>query len=135
MTLTRSQTGKTPKKVQPDGFVETPSRRITRSRASKSPEYNEAELSSSQMIDSGKPRKRREVEKPVEDVQAETRSNGAACPAATTEAKAEQVVEHTDHFEFGGSWGVLSMMIGFPLLMYYMWIGRRVLRRASPSAG
>ncbi|EAS37114.3 Delta(24(24(1)))-sterol reductase [Coccidioides immitis RS] len=123
MTLTRSQTGKTPKKVQPDGFVETPSRRITRSRASKSPEYNEAELSSSQMIDSGKPRKRREVEKPVEDVQAETRSNGAACPAATTEAKAEQVVEHTDHFEFGGSWGVLSMMIGFPLLMYYMWIG------------
>ena len=27
------------------------------------------------------------------------------------------------HFEFGGSFGALALMIGFPLLMYYMWIG------------
>ena len=26
-------------------------------------------------------------------------------------------------FEFGGSCGTLALMIGFPLLMYYMWIG------------
>lgn len=25
--------------------------------------------------------------------------------------------------EFGGSWGMLAMMVGFPALMYYMWIG------------
>ena len=25
-------------------------------------------------------------------------------------------------YEFGGPWGVVSMMIGFPLLMYYLWI-------------
>lgn len=27
------------------------------------------------------------------------------------------------HFEFGGAPGVTAMMIGFPLLMWYMWIG------------
>lgn len=32
-------------------------------------------------------------------------------------------IDYSGRFEFGGSWGVLSMMIGFPLLMYYMWIG------------
>lgn len=32
-------------------------------------------------------------------------------------------VDYSGHYEFGGSAGVLSMMIGFPLLMYYMWIG------------
>lgn len=28
-----------------------------------------------------------------------------------------------DHFEFGGSLGAASLMIGFPLLMWYMWAG------------
>lgn len=32
-------------------------------------------------------------------------------------------VDTSGHFEFGGSWGVTAMMIGFPTLMYYMWIG------------
>ena len=32
-------------------------------------------------------------------------------------------IDYTGHFDFGGSWGVSAMMIGFPLLMYYMWIG------------
>jgi hypothetical protein len=25
-------------------------------------------------------------------------------------------------YEFGGPWGVTAMMIGFPILMYYLWI-------------
>ncbi|QPG95463.1 hypothetical protein C2857_000759 [Epichloe festucae Fl1] len=29
----------------------------------------------------------------------------------------------SDEFEFGGSLGTLALMIGFPLLMWYMWIG------------
>ncbi|KAK8004484.1 Carboxylesterase NlhH [Apiospora arundinis] len=29
----------------------------------------------------------------------------------------------TDEFEFGGSLGAASLMIGFPILMWYMWIG------------
>lgn len=32
-------------------------------------------------------------------------------------------VERSGNFDFGGPWGVSAMMIGFPLLMYYMWIG------------
>lgn len=32
-------------------------------------------------------------------------------------------VDNSGHFEFGGSLGALALMIGFPLLMYYMWIG------------
>lgn len=32
-------------------------------------------------------------------------------------------VDRSGHFEFGGSVGVTVMMIGFPLLMWYMWIG------------
>ncbi|KAF7912570.1 uncharacterized protein EAF01_001591 [Botrytis porri] len=32
-------------------------------------------------------------------------------------------VDDSGHFEFGGSLGVLALMIGFPTLMYYMWIG------------
>ena len=32
-------------------------------------------------------------------------------------------IDSSGHFDFGGSWGVSAMMICFPLLMYYMWIG------------
>lgn len=32
-------------------------------------------------------------------------------------------IDYSGHYEFGGPWGVGAMMIGFPLLMYYMWIG------------
>ena len=32
-------------------------------------------------------------------------------------------VDYSGHFEFGGSWGVAMMMIGFPILMYIMWLG------------
>ncbi|KAJ5291233.1 ERG4/ERG24 ergosterol biosynthesis protein [Penicillium angulare] len=32
-------------------------------------------------------------------------------------------VDYSGHFEFGGSLGCLGLMIGFPSLMYYMWIG------------
>ena len=32
-------------------------------------------------------------------------------------------VDASGHFEFGGPLGVSAMMLGFPALMYYMWIG------------
>ncbi|XMA07229.1 hypothetical protein WAI453_000020 [Rhynchosporium graminicola] len=32
-------------------------------------------------------------------------------------------IDYSGTFDFGGSFGVTAMMIGFPLLMYYMWIG------------
>ena len=31
--------------------------------------------------------------------------------------------DDSGHFEFGGSWGVITIMIGFTALMYYMWLG------------
>jgi len=31
--------------------------------------------------------------------------------------------DQNPHYDFGGTPGVTAMMIGFPLLMYYMWIG------------
>lgn len=32
-------------------------------------------------------------------------------------------IDYSGHFEFGGSSGVSAMMVGFPAVMYYMWIG------------
>lgn len=32
-------------------------------------------------------------------------------------------VDNSDHSEFGGSFGTLAIIIGSPLLMYYLWIG------------
>ena len=32
-------------------------------------------------------------------------------------------IDCSGHREFGGAWGVSAMMLGFPLLMWYMWIG------------
>ncbi len=32
-------------------------------------------------------------------------------------------VDNSGVFEFGGSFGTLAMMLGFPVLMWYMWIG------------
>jgi delta24(24(1))-sterol reductase len=32
-------------------------------------------------------------------------------------------IDHSGHKDFLGSWGVSFIMLGFPLLMYYMWIG------------
>lgn len=31
--------------------------------------------------------------------------------------------DYSGHIEFGGSWGVSAIMIGFTAIMYYMWLG------------
>jgi delta24(24(1))-sterol reductase len=40
-----------------------------------------------------------------------------------TETKKQDSPDASGHTEFGGSWGMLAMMLGFPALMYYMWLG------------
>ena len=40
-----------------------------------------------------------------------------------TEALSDTKVDNNPTYEFGGSWGVATMMLGFPVLMWYMWIG------------
>ena len=32
-------------------------------------------------------------------------------------------IDHNPHYDFGGTPGVTAMMIGFPCLMWFMWIG------------
>ncbi|RMZ75412.1 hypothetical protein DV738_g5502, partial [Chaetothyriales sp. CBS 135597] len=46
-------------------------------------------------------------------------SNANTLPKVTSDSS----VDLSAHIEFGGSFGVTALMIGFPLLMYYMWIG------------
>lgn len=42
-------------------------------------------------------------------------------------------VDLNPRFDFGGSWGVSAMMIGFPVLMWYMWIGATYYDGKFPS--
>ncbi|KIJ65555.1 hypothetical protein HYDPIDRAFT_110664 [Hydnomerulius pinastri MD-312] len=53
------------------------------------------------------------------------RSVGAAEREVTTTdegRKVDQILDQHQTYEFGGPWGVTAMMIGFPILMYYLWI-------------
>lgn len=66
---------------------------------------------------------------------AKTVANGSSSePAAANTSEQRRVVDgwevgkdpkidYSPHFDFGGSFGVATMMICFPLLMYYMWLG------------
>lgn len=36
--------------------------------------------------------------------------------------KTDAALDKHDSWEFGGPWGVVAMMAGFPCLMYYLWI-------------
>ncbi|OAX80747.1 hypothetical protein ACJ72_04913 [Emergomyces africanus] len=139
MTLTRSQTGKTPKKIQREGYVETPGRRVTRSRASMTPDLSAdtensdvpTSASSSQFLDSpmtSNSSARRHASGKNQNIvddgiaNGEKAVNGGGNPNGVAAVK-NYKIDESGHFEFGGSLGCLSMMIGFPLLMYYMWIG------------
>ncbi|KAK3946044.1 C-24(28) sterol reductase [Diplogelasinospora grovesii] len=67
--------------------------------------------------------------------------NGRANGAAVKEEKAvdgwkpgmDPKVDASPHFEFGGSFGTSAMMIGFPILMWYMWIGAVYYNGKFPS--
>ncbi|ORY19711.1 hypothetical protein BCR34DRAFT_620737 [Clohesyomyces aquaticus] len=55
-------------------------------------------------------------------------TNGSATKVKMEEKEqrkknANPAIDTSGRFEFGGSLGVSAMMIGFPALMYYMWIG------------
>lgn len=49
------------------------------------------------------------------------------------EAGLDPKIDYSGHFDFGGPLGVSAMMIGFPLLMYYMWIGATYYEGKFPS--
>ncbi|KAI9708823.1 MAG: C-24(28) sterol reductase [Bogoriella megaspora] len=162
MTLTRSQTGKTPKKTEHPDFVETPSRK-SRSRKSVLPDSSAdstPDLANVQQLSSFE-------EKPYLNGSTNGSINGhanghangstngsathtaagkragAAEEAARTKhedriidgwkAGADSRIDYSGHFEFGGSIGVTAMMLGFPLLMWYMWVGATYYDGQLPS--
>ncbi|KAI9819822.1 MAG: C-24(28) sterol reductase [Thelocarpon impressellum] len=135
MTVTRSKTGKTPKKTEHPGFVETPPLRQPRLRGSRTPGSSDSSdvSESSPTVDDGI-----EVQIPVGSVangtfhdKAHGTANGAKGSVKATsrrifdgwEEGKDPKVDYSGHYEFGGSFGVTIMMLGFPLLMWYMWIG------------
>ncbi|QQK42805.1 C-24(28) sterol reductase [Penicillium digitatum] len=135
MTLTRSQTGKTPKKMDRPGFIETPGGRRT-TRNSSALEGSKHGASNSPSLERSKSTSRHRTSAKFKteeiDTSANVTTNGkttAPRPKSASrvvdgwEEGLDPKVDYSGHFEFGGSLGVLSMMIGFPLLMYYMWIG------------
>ncbi|KAI9670123.1 MAG: C-24(28) sterol reductase [Caeruleum heppii] len=144
MTITtRSQTGKTPRKTPHPGFVETPATRSSRPRRSHTPTSTSDDASSSAVedaspsapsgdtirVDSTPTATRRKASTRRRKTDA-TASNGTVPRIARGkkvvdgwEEGKDPRVDYSGHFEFGGSVGVTVMMIGFPLLMYYMWLG------------
>ncbi|KAF3022373.1 C-24(28) sterol reductase [Penicillium rubens] len=117
------------------GFIETPGgRRATRNNSVF--EGSESEVSNSPSLERSKSASRRRTSAKVkieeDDTPAKVTTNGnTTTPKPKSASRVvdgweeglDPKVDYSGHFEFGGSLGVLSMMIGFPMLMYYMWIG------------
>jgi delta24(24(1))-sterol reductase len=108
-------------KIQRDGFVETPAPR--RRKAANGHSTNGTKDSASLSI----------------SLQSE-HANGSAKPKAEENGKLidgwrpglDHKVDHSGEFEFGGDLGVSCLMIGFPLVMIYMWIGATYYGGAFP---
>ena len=95
------------RKPEHPGFVETPRARSTRRQRTGTPDGNEVSSSSEPSTPPSKSTGRKSNSKIVD---------------GWAEGK-DPRVDYSGHVEFGGSWGVSAMMIGFPLLMWYMWAG------------
>ncbi|KAL2170993.1 hypothetical protein VTG60DRAFT_4008 [Thermothelomyces hinnuleus] len=133
-----------------DGMVETPGRRSTRRKAKVLPESDAESTSATEVMESKQVRRRpapkftehidelTPPETPIDSDASEVASikNSAKANGKPSEANGKlsdaeekpKVIDHTlTHFsgeyEFGGPWFVSLMMVGFPCLMWYMWIG------------
>lgn len=127
------------------GFIETPGRRVSR-KSSAFDGSDENEASDSPAPARSKSTTRRRVSEKVKTEEDDTEvkaTNGKASNGKVTSPKSKSKsgkkagsrlvdgweegldpkIDYSGHYEFGGSAGVTAMMIGFPMLMYYMWIG------------
>ncbi|CAI6335938.1 unnamed protein product [Periconia digitata] len=134
--MTRSRTGKTPSKPSNPGFVETPGRRKY-SRKSVIPDDDA--LESTPVPEPTRGAIAFDLKQENGPAKANGHSNGLtnghtngdANGSAKTRDRKISVSKHENwgprdisgEREFGGSFGMSAMMIGFPALMYYMWIG------------
>ncbi|KAK4039452.1 Delta(24(24(1)))-sterol reductase [Parachaetomium inaequale] len=135
-----------------DGMIETPARRNIRRKPTfptESDAESTAESTAASEAMESKPLRRRPAPKftehmdeltppetPVDSDAPETEANGKANgktngKAAPAEEKLvdgwrpgmDPKIDHSGEYEFGGPWFVAVMMVGFPILMWYMWIG------------
>ncbi|KAL9126888.1 MAG: hypothetical protein Q9217_004146 [Psora testacea] len=113
MTLTRLQLGETPKKTDHPGFVETPTRR---GRKAATGDSIDTSPNTSQTVQAPKSASKKAT---ANGTATSSKSRGRPAKGGKEDYK----VDATEHFEFGGSAGVTIMMVVFPLLMWYMWIG------------
>ena len=112
-----------PRKTEHPGFVETPTPTRRSKRASDSMQVSENAKQPPTRSIAG--------ESPLSLEIAETNGalvNGSANGPVSKlvdgwEPGKDPKIDHAPHFDFGGTPGVSAMIIGFPLLMWYMWIG------------
>lgn len=116
------------------GFVETPGRRGRPRKSVLSSEVDTVTDNSSSALEQSWIKLDEPIDQDgnvVEDGQANgtATSNGHANGDFKPDGihKPSQLKNHkidaSGEYEFGGSWGVSALMVGFPLLMWYMWIG------------
>jgi Delta24(24(1))-sterol reductase len=129
------------RKTEHPGYVETPSRKPRRARATATPELRSdtsdaVDSSSSAVDEAAEPVKRPRGRKSggFENGSANGHANGHLNGAAKGDLKLSKVIDgweegrdpkidHSGHVDFFGSWGVSVIMVGFPVMMYYMWVG------------
>jgi delta24(24(1))-sterol reductase len=127
-------------------MVETPARRNIRRKSQFPTESDTESASASEAMDNNNTRslRQRGIAKFTEHIAEPTPPHTpmesdpppkAASPKANGKAKAEDKVvdgwkpgmdpkvDLSGEYEFGGPWFVSLMMVGFPILMWYMWIG------------
>ena len=110
------------RKTEHPGYVETPTRR-SRARQSTTPsELPNGTAGSDRSPDATKHNSRPSAKRGKANGSA-TLNGGINWHAKSSQERKDPRIDYSGHFEFGGSWGVSAMMIGFPLLMWYMWIG------------
>ena len=108
--------------------METPAH--SRNRKSRTPEVKTINPNASLSDNIAKERIEVQVPRPDENHIGSTQTNGTAKNRVESRADYDDQqrgkdhrIDYSGHFEFGGPWGVGTMMVMFPLLMYFMWIG------------
>ncbi|KAJ5092729.1 hypothetical protein N7456_008590 [Penicillium angulare] len=129
------------------GFIETPGRRGARNSSVFDGSENEQVIDSPVANRSKSATRRRtsaKVNSEEDEIPVKSGTNGkASTPKSKSKSKSRIVdgweegldpkVDYSGHYEFGGSLGVSAMMIGFPMLMYYMWIGATYYNGKFPT--
>jgi delta24(24(1))-sterol reductase len=152
MRVTRSQAGKTPQKPDRPGFVETPGRRKSQRKSLASDGYESTPEPENFLkpFKSNESDVKKEAEEKSNghangnghanrNGHTNGYANGHSNGKANGHAKSEREIVELDYkmeaekffspkdksglHEFGGAIGMGSMMVCFPALMYYMWIG------------